>query len=228
MAFLPINIFPSFAALTKVASVGKAFINAIHDNFVDLFGVRDHYWHRDSFGTLQSVLVGAGTWTLRLVRSTKIVLPHIAKNDDFSYICQFNHDKIKGAKLDDMHLHITPIGTVVAGNVIALDYKWAWLSPGDIFPNTLPNTGTVHITLATGDQYKELIKAVVSTWEILSPLTGYSNMDAPINEEYSSKFMIELHRRNDAQDTYAGEFAISFGDLHYPSNRPGSYNEVND
>ena len=45
-----------------------------------------HIFHKDAFGTLQSILLGASTWTLRLYRNTRMVLPHIAKNDVFSYL----------------------------------------------------------------------------------------------------------------------------------------------
>lgn len=33
---------------------------------------------------------------------------------------------------------------------------------------------------------------------------------------------------DDAADTYAGEFALLDGDVHYQTNRIGSYNEFND
>lgn len=50
----------------------------------------------------------------------------------------------------------------------------------------------------------------------------------PTNEGYSSEFYIEVTRRNDGTDTYPGEFALTFGDCHYPSDRNGSVNEFND
>jgi len=187
-----------------------------------------HAYHRDSFGTLQSVLTGAGTWTLRLFRNTKIALPHIAKNDVFTYITQINHDKILNAPLDGFHIHFKPVGEVTAGQVIAIDYAWGWFTEGDIVPDTLPNTGTAYITLAGTDRYKTKIKNLVSTTEIIPPLAVVSAMNAPAGEDYSSEFWIACTRRNDAADTYPGEFALTFADAHYPSDKIGSYNEVND
>jgi len=175
-----------------------------------------HKYHKDSFGLLGSVLIGGATWTNRLLRSTNIVVPHIAKADTFTYKCQLNHDKRLGTNLDGFHIHILPIGTVTAGEVIAIDYAWGWLTDGDVFPATLPNTGTATITLATGDQYKYLTRNIVA------------DIAFPTGEDYSSEFFIECTRRNDAQDTYASEFALLDGDVHYLSDHLGSYNELSD
>jgi hypothetical protein len=175
-----------------------------------------HEYHKDSFGRLQSVLTGGSTWTLRLIRNTKVAVPHIAKNDVFTYIAQLNHDKKLDTNLDGFHIHFLPIGTVTAGQVIAIDYKWVWLTSGDVFPDTLPNSGTATIYLATGEQYKYLIKNIVA------------NLTYPTGEDYSSELFIECTRRNDGQDTYPGEFALLDGDVHYKTNHLGSYNEFND
>lgn len=177
----------------------------------------DQSWHKDSFGQLGSVIVGAQTWTNRLLRSTKIVTQHIAKNDVFSYKCQLNHDKELGTNLDGFHIHMIPIGAVTGGEIIALDYAWGWLTSGDIFPDTLPNTGTGFITLEAGDQFKYRIRQVVTV-----------DLIPPVGEGYSSEFFIECTRRNDAQDTYAGEFALLDGDVHYKSARFGSIYELGD
>jgi len=109
-----------------------------------------------------------------------------------------------------------PIGAVSAGQVIAIDYACGWLTGGDTFPNTLPITGTATITLAAGDQYKYIIRNIVQ------------NLAFPTGENYSSEFFIQCTRRNDGQDTYAGEFALLDGDVHYLTNHLGSYNEYND
>jgi hypothetical protein len=178
--------------------------------------ISGHNYHRDSFGLLQSVLVGGSTWTPRLVRNTKIALPHIAKNDVFTYKCQFNHDKDLGENADDFHIHIIPIGAVTAGQVIAIDCSWTWLTNGDEFPDTLPNAFTATITLEEGMQYKYLIKGIIS------------NLTFPVGEGYSSELFVQCQRRNDGQDTYPGEFALVDGDSHYPSNKVGSYNVFND
>ena len=51
---------------------------------------KGHSYHRDSFGQLQNVLAGVTTWTLRALRSTKVVVPHIAKNDaSYTYAGEF-------------------------------------------------------------------------------------------------------------------------------------------
>jgi len=175
-----------------------------------------HNFHKDSFGVLQTALSGVTQWTLRAMRSTKIVLPHIAKGDAFTYKAQINHDKKLATNADGFHIHFFPIGAVTGGEVIAIDYAWTWLTNQDIFPATLPNTGTALITLIAGDQYKYKIEQIVT------------NLTYPTGEDYSSEFYIELTRRNDAQDTYAGEFALSDGDAHYPVNHLGSYQEFTD
>lgn len=175
-----------------------------------------HKYHKDSFGLLQSVLTGGSVWAPKLLRNTKIAVPHIAKTDVFTYKAQLNHDKRLSTNLDGFHIHFLPIGSVTAGQVIAIDYAWGWLTDGDVYPDTLPNTGTALIPLATGDQYKYLIKNIVA------------NLAYPTGEDYSSEFFIECTRRNDAQDTYAGEFALLDGDLHYLTDQLGSYNEYAD
>lgn len=175
-----------------------------------------HSYHKDTFGTLQSVLNGASTWTLRLLRNTKIAMPHVAKGDVFTYKAQFNHDKKLATNADDFHIHFIPVGTVTAGQVISLDFAWGWVITNGTFPDTLPNTGNKLITLATGDQYKLKIESIVS------------NLQVPTGEGYSSELFIEVTRRNDGTDTYAGEFALIDGDSHYQTNHLGSYNTVND
>lgn len=172
--------------------------------------------HKDSFGTLGTLIQGGSTWTLRLLRNTKIAVPHIAKTDVFTYKCQFNHDKLLATNADGFHIHFMPIAAVTGGEVIALDYAWGWLTAGNTFPATLPNTGTATITLADGDQYKYLIKGLLL------------NLAYPTNEGYSSEFFVEFTRRNDGQDTYTGEFALIDGDAHYIVGQNGSVYEFSD
>ena len=175
-----------------------------------------HKFHKDSFGVLQSVLTGGSVWTLRLLRNTKLAVPHIAKADVFTYKAQINHDKALATNLDGFHIHFIPVGAVTAGQVIAIDYRWGWITGGNYFPDVLPNTGTVLITLADGEQYKYKIEHVVQ------------DLQYPVSENYSSEFFIECTRRSDAQDTYAGEIALLDGDVHYQINHLGSYNEFTD
>lgn len=176
-----------------------------------------HPYHRDSFGKLGTAVVGVSTWTNRYIRNTKFSAPHIAKTDIFSYSCQFNHDKILETDIDGFHIHIIPIGAVTGGEIIALDYGWGWLTNGDVFPDTFTHTGTAYITLNAGDQYKYLIQPILE-----------GGLTFPANEGYSSEFFIQCARRNDGQDTYAGEFALIDGDVHYVVNKLGSYSEYND
>ena len=175
-----------------------------------------HKYHRDSFGQMQTALTGVTTWTLRQFRNTKLVVPHIAKQDIFSYKAQLNHDKALLTNLDGFHIHFAPVGVVTAGQIIALDYAWGWVTNDDEIPDTFPNTGTAKYTLQAGDQYKYLIKPFLT------------NLAYPTGEGYSSEFFVVCQRRNDAQDTYPGEFALVDGDSHYPGNKVGSYNRLTD
>lgn len=170
--------------------------------------------HRDTFGQLGTALSGVTRWTDRQIRNTGIVKPHIAKNDIFSYTAQFNHDKELQTAIDDFHIHMIPIGLPVNGQVIAIDYAIGVFTNGNIIPNTLPITGTALITVNATDHYKYMIKSILS------------NIDAPILEGYSGEIWVKCQRRNDAQDTYSGEFALIDGDSHYISNSGGSFNTI--
>lgn len=172
--------------------------------------------HRDSFGFLTTSLVGVSTWTIRALRGTKVTAPHIARNDVFAYKCQFNHDKKLGVNADGFHLHIIPIGAVAGGEKIHLTYAWGWLTNGDTYPATLPNSNSMDVTLTAGDQYKYMIVPIVS------------DLTFPAGEGYSSEFFIEITRGDTPNDTYAGEFALLDGDVHYPSKKLGSDYEFND
>lgn len=175
-----------------------------------------HQYHKDSFGLIGTVLIGAGTYVTRLIRNTKIAVPHIAKNDTFTYKAQYNHDKVLLTNAEDFHIHLIPIGAVTAGQVINLDWAYGWIKAGDEFPDTLPNTGTTPITLATGDQYKMLIRSVIT------------DLAHPTDESYSSELFVQVTRRNDGTDTYAGEFALLDGDSHYLTTHFGSLNTLTD
>lgn len=177
------------------------------------------YWtrvHRDTFGQLSTALAGVTQWTNRQIRNTGIVKPHIAKNDVFSYTAQFNHDKELQEAIDDFHIHMMCVALPVDGNVIAIDYKIGIFTNGNIIPDTLPITGTKLIIVNAADQYKYMIKDI------------YNDIPAPTLEGYSGEIWVTCQRRNDAQDTYAGEFALIDGDSHYPSNSGGSFNETTD
>lgn len=177
------------------------------------------YWtqvHKDTFGQLSTALVGVTKWTIRQIRNTGITKPHIANNDVFSYTAQFNHDKELQTAIDDFHIHIMPVSLPVDGDVIAIDYSIGVFTNGDIIPDTLPITGTKTIVVNAADQYKYMIKEI------------FENIPAPASEGYSGEIWVKCQRRNDAQDTYAGEFALIDGDSHYISNSGGSFNEYTD
>ena len=173
--------------------------------------------YKDSFGFLRTALTGVTQWTDRQVRNTGVVMPHIAKQDVFSYNVQFNHDKKLQSAIADFHLHIIPIGTVTAGELIALDFTWGFYSFGAVVDDVLPNsTGSPAVfTLSTGDQYKHKLFSITTNLAVGT-------------ESYSGFLLIKFQRRNDAQDTYAGEFALMGADAHYQSDRIGSYNVTSD
>mgnify|MGYP003588076850 FL=1 len=169
--------------------------------------------HKDAFGFLASALSGVTQWTPAQFRNTGVVLNNIAKGDVFSYNLQFNHDKKLQSALDGFHAHLVPL-TANSGN-IAIDYAWGIYHEGDVIPDTLPNTGTTLIAIAN-QQYVHLIKNIVGS------------MTIPSTEKYSSFFLIKCTRRNDAQDTFTGDFALLGADVHYITDRLGSMNEVTD
>jgi hypothetical protein len=176
--------------------------------------------HKDSFGFLRTTLVGVTTWTDRQLRNTGVVLPHIAKGDVFSYNVQFNHDKALDTVLDDFHLHIIPISAPAAGQKVAIDYTWGFFKFGEAIPDVLPNSSgaspAIFTFTGTSDQYKHLYFEIIQ------------HMAVSPSETYSSFLLIKCTRRNDAQDTYAGEIALLGADSHYQTNRNGSLNESTD
>jgi hypothetical protein len=166
--------------------------------------------YKDSFGFLRTALVGVTTWTDRQIRTTGIVVPHIDKGDVFSYNVQINHDRKLNEAGSDYHLHFMPVATSAAGEVIAIDFAWGWYNIGDTIPDTLPNTGTATYTFDADKQYCHCIVNIAT------------NMTPPTGEMYSSFILIKCTRRNDGQDTHAGEIALLGADCHYKSDRVGS------
>lgn len=171
----------------------------------------------DSFGFLRTALVGVTTWTDRVIRNTGIVVPHIAKNDVFTYNIQFPHSKNLGTNLVDFHLHYMPVSLPVAGNVIAIDYSWAFINDMEIIPDTLSGGGSTFITpaLSAADQFKNMRSQIVTNMS-----TG--------TELYSGFLLVRCQRRNDGQDTYAGEIALLGADSHYYTDRFGSFKTATD
>jgi hypothetical protein len=167
--------------------------------------------HKDSFGFLRTALSGVTTWTDRQIRNTGVVVPHIAKNDIFTYNIQLNHDlDLESAFLDDFHIHFMPVGASAAGEKIAINFGWGIYSVHSVIPDVLPNTGTAIYTF-TGDlQYGHEL------FEIISDLA------LPAAISHSSFVFVKCQRRNDAQDTYASEIALLGADSHYITDRLGS------
>jgi len=177
--------------------------------------VAGHEYHDDIQGILQTALTGSTSYTFRAYRSTGIVMPHIAKNDVFSMTFQMPHRKRLGSNIDSVHLHYIPMSA--ANGDIKLTYTWGWYNNGDVLPNTLPNSGSVEWTLSSADQYKSLVKAIITD---LAP---------PANEGYSSLLYVNVARATPSGTDWGnGELALSYMDAHFATDRIGSYNEYND
>jgi len=173
--------------------------------------------HDDIQDILTTSLVGVTTWTNRQIRTTGVVLPHIATGDIFSITLQFPHRKKLGSALDGVHLHFMPVAS--ANGNIKFTYAWGWYKVGDTIPNTLPNTGdTGDILLATTDQFKHKLQNIVA------------NLAAPAGETYSSILMIKCTRVAPAGTDWGGsnELAILYMDAHFVADGNGSINETND
>ena len=159
---------------------------------------------------------GSTSWTDRVIRNTGVVVPHIAKNDIFTYNIQFPHSKKLAEAIADFHLHIVPISLPVAGNIIAIDHSWQFVKFGDVIGVTLTGgSNTATFKLVAADQYKHKYFEVIADMAVGA-------------ETYSSFLLVKCQRRNDGQDTYAGEFALLGGDCHYLVDRLGSQFETND
>lgn len=167
--------------------------------------------HLDSFGFLRTALSGVQQWTDRNIRSTGVVLPHIADNDIISYNVQFNHNKKLGTSIDGFHLHLIPVGTNTG--TVTFTYSYQWICFNDTISNTLPTSGTTIITINNTDQYKHKLYQIV---------TG---MTYTGTETYSSFLLIKIQRTS---STYNGEVALLGADAHYITHQLGSINETND
>jgi hypothetical protein len=173
--------------------------------------------YTDSFGFLRTALTGVTTWTDRVIRNTGVVVPHIAKNDVFTYNIQFPHSKDIGTAIVDFHLHYMPVTLPSAGQVIAIDYSWAFVNNNNgAIPDTLNGgSGTTLLPLSATDQYKLKVTNIVT-----GMATG--------TETYSGFLLVRCVRRNDGQDTYAGEIALLGADAHYLTDRFGSFEPYTD
>lgn len=176
--------------------------------------------HKDSFGILQTALGGVTAWTPVQVRNTGVIVPGIADNDIFSYNVQFNHDKKLGSNLDDFHIHYM-FETANTGTC-TLTWEWGWYrfqtgGASDVIPDTLPNTGTTTWTIDGADQYKHMLK------QIITGLT-YTETNGP--ETYSAMLFIKLTRS--ASTGSIGTMRLLSADCHYITDREGSKNVASD
>jgi len=177
--------------------------------------------HKDTMGFLQTALAGGTQWTLVQVRNTGVVVPGIADNDIFSYNMQFNHDKKLGSVLDDFHIHYM----FESANTGTCTFTWAWgwfkfdadPTKCDVIPDTLPNTGVTTWTIDGAQQYKHMLKQII---------TGLT-FDSPNGDEtYSSMFFIKITRS--ASTGSIGTMRLLSADCHYITDREGSKNVASD
>lgn len=173
-----------------------------------------HKYHDDIQGILGTALSGVTQYTPRQYRNTGIVMPHIARNDVFSMQFQMPHAKQLLANLDSVHIHFIPIASA-NGNII-IDYAWGWYNHEDTVPDTLPNTGSKTITLATTDQYKLKLESLIT------------NLAYPTSEGYSTILLVKCTRLTTGDTWGTGEIALTYMDAHFPKDRYGSYNEASD
>jgi len=174
--------------------------------------------HDDAQGVLGTALVGVTTWTPLQYRSTGMIYNGIKVDDVFTMAWQFSHQRKIQSQLDSIHLHwITEkanTGTWV------LNYEWGWYNENGTvaIPATLPNTGTVSVTVAAGDQYIPKISFLIQ------------NLTPPENETYSSylaaKFTVaSVTGTINASTDYC---LIRFIDAHTITDRNGSKLEITD
>lgn len=174
--------------------------------------ISGHEYTDDVQGILETALAGVTQYTPRQYRTTGIVMPHIARGDIFSMRFQMPHRKKLQTAAASVHLHAIPISA--ADGDIKISYSWGWYNNGSVIPDTLPNSDTATITLASSDQYKMKI------------LTLISSLAAPTTETYSSILFVKCERLT-AGDTWGtGEIALAYMDAHFLTNRIGSYNEL--
>lgn len=180
--------------------------------------ITGHEYHDDIQGILQTALTVVTQYTPRQYRSTGVVIPHVAQGDIWSMTFQMSHRKKLGVNMDGVHMHYIPVAS--ANGDIKINYSWGWYRAGNVatIPSTLPNTGSVVITLATTDQYILRIDNIVA------------NLAAPASEDYSSILFIKCERVAPVGTNWGAgnEIALVYFDGHMPVNRYGSYNEVND
>jgi len=170
-----------------------------------------HGYHDDVQGQLQTATAGGTAYAFKALRGTGIVLPHLARNDVFCMTFQMPHRRKLGSALDSVHLHIIPIAS--ANGNISFNWTWGWYANGDVLPNTLPNSGTTPFTLATTDQYKNVIVPLIT------------NLVAPVTDAHSSLLFVSVTRNTTGDTWNAGDLALVYMDAHFIVDRYGSYTE---
>ena len=173
--------------------------------------------HDDMRGQLGTALAGGTSFTPRLYRNTGIAFPHIANTDVLTFNCQIYHRKKMGTNADSFHIHYIPIGS--ANGTIIFDYAWGWWNVNTEIPDTLPNTGSAELTLATTDQYKYKI------------FPFFTNFAPPPSEGYGSYLLVRIARNGGTWSpagVNANELAILDADAHVIVDRAGSLFEASD
>lgn len=160
----------------------------------------------------QTALTGVTQWTLRQIRSTGIVVPHLADADVFSVSVQMPHRKQQGSAIKSFHIHYMPVAS--ANGTIIFDYSWGFFNADSAIPSTLPNTGSITLTLATTDQYKHKIFTLISDL-----LVG--------SETYSGMLLVKI-ARNGGTWGASNEIALLSHDCHILIDRLGSVSETSD
>jgi hypothetical protein len=173
--------------------------------------------HNDLKGYITTALTGASQFTNRIYRNTGIAHPHMANTDVLAFVTQIYHNKKMGSNADSFHIHYIPIGS--ADGTIVFDYSWGWYNVNDTIPDTLPNTGSYTLTLATTDQYKYKISSILT------------NIAPPANENYGSFLFFRIARNGGTWSPIgvnANEICILDADLHVIVDRAGSLYEFSD
>jgi len=164
-----------------------------------------------------SALVWATALTTEVYRDTGFIMQFMRHNqaDFLQQKTQINHQKKLWAAMVDFHVHLVPMWNTDWSLVLSVQY--AWINYWQTIPAASWRTdaGNVTIPLLWADQYKHLVKDLLT------------NVPAPANETPSSIFLIKI-TRVPASDTYewtkdhwtaSANVWILFVDAHVPTER---------
>lgn len=175
--------------------------------------------HDDIQGVLGTAVAGATSWTPLQYRTTGIVFNGVRQSDKdvFTMVFQMPHRKKLQTPIDSVHLHwITEVAKTGSWN---LNYAWGWYDEegGVAIPATLPNTGTVSVSVAAADQYIPKMTSLII------------NLAPPTVETYSSILYVKFQLNNVSGGVAGGDYLlIRYLDAHFEVDRLGSINEASD